>query len=127
MIYADTSALTKLVISEQHTESMLAISAGTMVSSELAITELRRAVRHHAPDRMVVAERLLSEITTIAISRDILRLAGSLDPATMRSLDAIHLATAILVRDDIDALVAYDERLLSAARLAGIPTASPGL
>ena len=127
MIYVDTSALAKLVISEAESAAMRDFAEADMVTSALASTELRRTVRRVAPHLAVEAERVLERVMQLVVDTEVLRAASSLDPKGLRTLDAIHLATAMRVRDDITALVAYDERLLSAARLAGIPTVSPGL
>ena len=127
MIYVDTSALAKLVIPEAESAAMRDFAEADMVTSALASTELRRTVRRVAPHLAVEAERVLERVMQLVVDTEVLRAASSLDPKGLRTLDAIHLATAMRVRDDITALVAYDERLLSAARLAGIPTASPGL
>lgn len=127
MIYVDTSALVKLVIPETESASMREYATDTLVTSALTAAELRRTVRRMAPHLMVEAEQVLGQVTQLSIDADVLRSAGGLDPLTLRTLDAIQLATALRVRDELDAFVAYDSRLLEAARLAGIPTASPGL
>jgi predicted nucleic acid-binding protein len=128
VIYIDTSALAKLVVPEPESESLGAYlsEAPGIVTSALTAIELKRAVRRHQPARLVAAEGLLLTIATIELSREVLRTAGSLAPAALRTLDAIHLASALLVRDELDMFVAYDSRLLDAATAAGIPTASPG-
>lgn len=127
MIYVDTSALAKLVIPEAESEAMSAFAVDSMLTSALASTELRRTVRRMAPHLLVEAEQVLARVVQLTIDADVLRAAGALDPLSLRTLDAIHLATALRVRDDIDTFVAYDRRLLEAAHAAGIPTASPGL
>ncbi len=127
MIYVDTSALAKLVLSEAQSASMREIAVDSMVTSALTTTELRRTVRRYAPHLAVAAESVLAGVMTLAVDAEVLRAASTVDPLTLRSLDAIHLASAMSVRDALDVFVAYDERLLDAARLAGIPTASPGL
>jgi len=127
VIYVDTSALVKLVIPETESASMREYVTDTLVTSALTAAELRRTVRRMAPHLMVEAEQVLGQVTQLSIDADVLRSAGGLDPLSLRTLDAIHLATALRVRDELDAFVAYDSRLLEAARLAGIPTASPGL
>ena len=126
MIYVDTSALVKIVVSEVHSESMRRYAVRPMVTSDLTAVELRRAVRRIAPERLVLVDGVLAQPLKLSIDAGILRTASMLDPANLRTLDAIHLASALVVRDELEAFVAYDERLLEAARLAGIPTVSPG-
>lgn len=68
---------------------------------------------------------LLTTIGRVEISDPVIESAGRLPDPLLRSLDAIHLATALLIRDDVDVLVSYDQRLLDAAQAHGIPTAAP--
>ena len=127
MIYVDTSALTKLLVAEAESVAMRELAGTPMITSALTAAELRRAVRRRAPSLAVEAEHVLDRLTTVAIDAQLLRAAGAVGPVELKTLDAIHLATALVVRDEITAFVAYDERLLDAARLAGIPTLSPGV
>ena len=95
------------------------------VSCDLARTELLRAVRHAALDRAVQARAVLDSITLTEVTTAIFESAGRLDPTALRGLDAIHLAAAISLGDDLDGIVAYDERLAQAAQVNGIPVTSP--
>lgn len=127
MIYVDTSALTKLLVAEPESAAMRELADSPMITSAITTAELRRAVRRRAPSLAVHVERVIERLTTVAVDAHLLRAAGMVAPDELKTLDAIHLATALAVRDDITVFVAYDDRLLSAARLAGIPTESPGL
>lgn len=126
--YLDTSALVKLVVIEDETAALrqwLLEADRAPVSSDLARTELMRAVRRSAPDRVVQARAVLDSITLIEVDSQAFEQAGRLDPALLRTLDALHLAVALELGDDLDAMVTYDERLAQAARLNGVPTAAP--
>ena len=68
---------------------------------------------------------LLGEVTLVELTPSLLESAGRLPDPSLRSLDAIHVATALLVRDEIDAVISYDQRMLTAAAAHGLPTASP--
>jgi uncharacterized protein len=68
---------------------------------------------------------LLADVAQIDVSDAVIESAGRLPDPMLRSLEAIHLATALLVRDDIDVLLSYDDRLVTAAKAHDIPTASP--
>ena len=126
MIYLDSSAIVKLVMAEQESVALEEYLSGTaMISSSLAATEVRRTVRRWTPDQLVVTETILGLIPLIAIGAEVLRIAESLEPTSLRTLDAIHLASALLVRAQLDTFVAYDARLLEAAHSAGLVTASP--
>jgi predicted nucleic acid-binding protein len=127
-LYLDSSAFVKLVIEETESRavrSLLARRASRRVSSALLRTEALRAVRHLGPDGLSIVRDGLRRVDLIAIDDRILDSAGTLEPRVLRTLDAIHLATAIAVGDDLQAIVTYDERMVEAARLLGLPTATP--
>ncbi len=126
--YLDTSALAKLVVAEPETAALrawLAEQDRTLVSSDLVRTELTRAVRRVAPERMVDAHAVLDGLTLLTVPASMFAAAGRLDPVDLRSLDAVHLAAALELGDDLEGLVAYDERLQRAARLNGIDVIAP--
>ena len=127
-LYLDSSAFVKLVVEETETaavRSLLARRASRRVSSALLRTEALRAVRHLGPDALTIVRGGLRRVDLIAIDDRILDSAGTLEPRVLRTLDAIHLATAIAVGDDLEAIVTYDERMVEAARLLGLSTATP--
>lgn len=128
MIYVDSSALVKLVLPEAESSSMIEFAAkfDTLVTSAIGAIEFRRAVKRHYAQQLWAVERVLAEMTILELSHEVRRTAELLEPMILRTLDAIHLASALVIREELEAFVAYDERLLEAARLAGIPTASPG-
>lgn len=126
--YLDTSALAKLVVAEPETTALgewLASADRRPVASSLARTELLRAVRRVAPDRMVRARAVLDSVTLLRVTTAVFDQAGRLDPAALRSLDALHLAVALDLGDDLEGLVTYDGRLADAARGNGIPVTAP--
>lgn len=95
------------------------------VSSDLTTTELLRAVRRFEAESMPEARRVLAQLTLVEITPEICERAAMLHPLHLRSLDAIHLATALDLGDEVDGLVTYDERLARAASEYGIPTLAP--
>ena len=124
----DTSALVKLIVDEPETGALrewLAVEPREPVSCDLARTELLRVVRRTAPDRAVAARRLLEAVTLTQVTTAVFEQAGRLDPASLRSLDAIHLAAALDLGDDLDGLVTYDSVLARAAASAGIEVTAP--
>ncbi len=126
--YLDTSALVKLVVAEDETAALrawLGEADRAPVTCDLARTELLRAVRRAAPDRVTRARAVLDSVTLIEVTTSIFEQAGRLDPTTLRSLDALHLAAALELGDDLDGMVTYDERLAEAAQLNGIPVTAP--
>ena len=127
-LYLDSSAFVKLVVEEKETAAVrtfLAERDGRRVASALLRTESLRAVRHLGPDALAAIREGLRRVDLIGIDDRILDAAGTLEPLVLRTLDAIHLATAMAVGDDLEAIVTYDDRMVDAARLLGLPTASP--
>jgi predicted nucleic acid-binding protein len=127
MLYLDSSAIVKLVTREPGTTELVqAIRTDPeVVSSALARTEVVRAVRRSG-GRSARAETVLERTALVHIDEQILRSASQLGPRELRTLDAIHLATALSLADDLDALVTYDTRLAHAAMNAGLEVRSPG-
>jgi uncharacterized protein len=125
--YFDSSALVKLVLDEPESQALFDfMGTSGAISSNVARTEVYRAVVRVEPTRGVDVVALLQQVALIPLTPDILETAGRLMPSSMRSLDAIHLASALLIRDDLEAFVAYDARLLNAAAALGLPVVSPG-
>lgn len=127
--YLDTSALLKLVVAEPETvalQTWLAETGGEWVSSDLARTELMRAVRRAAPDHLVRARAVLDSVTLLEVTTEIFEEAGRLDPRILRTLDAVHLAAALALGDDLEGIVTYDERLAAAAQSSGVASMAPG-
>lgn len=128
-VYLDASALVKLVIGEAETEALRAYLADVPLrySSRLAATEVRRAVRRQverdAADRV---EEVLATLRIVEFDDDLSRSAAEMGPRGLRTLDAIHLASALLVADGLRAVIAYDARLADASRAAGLEVIAPG-
>jgi len=126
--YVDTSALVKLVVAETETvalRSWLQETDRELVASDLARTELMRAVRRSVPDRLLQARAVLDSVTLVEVRTSMFEGAGRLDPVWLRSLDAIHLAAALDLGDDLEGLVTYDDRLAEAAMANGVQVVAP--
>ena len=130
LYYADTSAVLKLVAEETHSKAFAAFYDGhadaEWVSSALLRIEVTRAVARAMPALLPEARDLLTAFSYIAIDDEVVDAAMSEPDRRLRSLDAIHLATARIVAPELEALVAYDDRLIKAAADAGLATVSPG-
>ncbi len=87
--------------------------------------ELMRTIRRRRPVFAPAALRLLARVVEIDLDRSVLEAAATLQPASVRTLDAIHLATAATLGNNLEALVTYDTRMAVVARAAGLPVASP--
>ncbi|MGH8987655.1 MAG: PIN domain-containing protein [Acidimicrobiales bacterium] len=126
--YLDTSAAAKLVVFEPESEAMASWAAGhetRVVASDLLRTELLRATRRAAPDRMQRARVVLDALTLFSLTSGAFERAATLDPDELRSLDALHLAAALELGDELDGIVTYDDRLAAAAALYGVAVISP--
>lgn len=128
-VYLDSSAFVKVVVEERESEALRTFLSGhpaRRVSSALLRTEALRAVRHLGPEALATVREGLRRVDLIGIDDRILDAAGILEPRIVRTLDAIHLATALTIGDDLYAIVTYDDRMAAAARLLGLPTTTPG-
>ena len=126
--YIDTSALAKLVVAEAESEPLkdwVEREQRDLIACDLVRTELQRAVRRVAPDHATRSRAVLDSITLTAVTPAIFEEAGRLDPATLRSLDAIHLASALDLGDDLEGLITYDDRLAAASEANGVAVVAP--
>lgn len=129
MIYLDSSALLKLVHEEPESAGLaawLAAHAGeTLVSSELAKVEVIRASRRVDPEAAADARSLVAGLDLVPITGAVLDRACEIGETSLRSLDAIHLASALILAEDLSAFVAYDRRMLAAATTVGLSPTVP--
>jgi uncharacterized protein len=127
LAYVDASAFVKLVVREPESEALVAALGAwpRRVSSALLVVEAVRASARVSDQASRRAESLLSGLTLVPVSLEVLRSAARLDPARLRSMDAIHLATALSLGDDLGVVFAYDERLRAAAAEGSLPVAAP--
>lgn len=131
MIYLDTAALVKLIRPEPETAALtdwLDDHTGIpWVSSTLIEVELPRALRRTEPNLLTDVPAVIARVARYEIDETVRTIAASYPDPNLRSLDAIHLATAREVFGHrLAAFVSYDQRLLAAAAAAGLPTISPG-
>ena len=124
--YLDASALVKLVIPEPESEALRRYLHGwpLLASCALVRTELLRAVGPHGADAVQAARAVLAELDLAELDAELLDLAGTLE-GELRSLDAIHVASALEFGEELDALVTYDRRMATAAAALGLRTVSP--
>jgi predicted nucleic acid-binding protein len=129
MIYLDSAAVVKLVHAEPETAALrgwLDERAQTQwISSVLTEIESFRALARYAPEAAFRLPAIMDQIDLIDVDQRIRMLARMVTPATVRSLDAIHLGTALRYRPSLTSFVTYDKRLLDAARAADLPIDSP--
>jgi uncharacterized protein len=129
VIYIDTSALVKLLFDEPEstalTDWLTQKTEIPKVSSDLSTVELLRTCQRIDGSLVDDARRLLGGVDLVPIDHVIVERAAILVPRDLRSLDAIHLASALSLIEDLTDFVAYDDRLCSAAEQVGLPVVSP--
>ena len=129
MIYLDTSAAAKLVHPEAESQALAVFLVARLTtplgSSALLYRELVRAVSQHRPELAGRAELLLQRIMMVPLGSDVMRGAATIGTPLLRTLDALHLATAAVVASQLDAFVTYDKRLAEAAAGIGLEVATP--
>jgi predicted nucleic acid-binding protein len=125
--YVDSSALVKLVVREVESAALLRYlrRRRTLVSSALARTEVLRALLPLGRQAVERGRDILMRIDLVRVNDVVLEAAGVLLPINLRSLDAIHLATAQQLGTDLSRVVTYDERMAVAARALGLRVISP--
>lgn len=129
MIYLDSAALVKLVHAEAGSQALRDWlgdhSSLGWISSVLVEVETVRALARHAPEAVGRLPLILDLMVLVEISPEVRALAQRITPPAVRTLDAIHLATALRMSDQLTSLVTYDRRLADAATAAGLTVDSP--
>jgi predicted nucleic acid-binding protein len=129
LIYLDTSAFLKTVRAEPQSAAprsyLETLEAPQFISSALLSVEARRSVLRNDPTRLPRTDLALFDVEQVEISDIVLETASRMPDPLLRTLDAIHVATAVLIRENVDVLVSYDKRMLTAAAAQGLPIASP--
>jgi predicted nucleic acid-binding protein len=125
--YLDSSAIVKLVVAEPESRALRRYLARrkVLVASALVRTEVARAVLGVGPEAVTRVPEVLRRIDLVRVGDRVLVAAGGLAPAELRSLDAIHLATAQLLGSSLARVVTYDERMADAAVALGMKVAAP--
>jgi predicted nucleic acid-binding protein len=129
MIYLDSAAVVKLVHAEPESAALRSWlderAEIQWISSVLTEIEPFRALARYAPEAASRLPAVLDQITLIDLDQRILMPAQTVTPATVHSLDAIHLGTALRSRSSLTSFLTYDKRLLDAAQAADLPIDAP--
>ena len=126
-VYLDSSAIVKLAVREPESDALRRHlrRRRPWVSSALARTEVLRSLLVGGEEALAAGRRVLARCDLVRVNDRVLALAGTLLPPDLRSLDAIHLATAERLRDEVTELVIYDDRMAAAARELGFRVSAP--
>lgn len=126
--YLDSSAILKTIFEEKERLELLRVLTTQSTSSRLARVEVRRTVARLAPTKVVEVNQELEKINFAPISDAILLAAENLSPdITLRTLDAIHIATVMSLEGSIKGLITYDKQMIVNAKKLGIKVISPGM
>jgi len=127
LTYVDSSAIVKLVVAEPESKALRRYLSRRqpLVSSALARTEVARALLPSGPEAVARGHDALQRIQLLRVNDRVLSDAGRMEPAELRSLDAIHLASASQLGASVKQIVTYDERMAGAAKAIGWSVASP--
>jgi len=127
VVYLDSSALVKLVVAEPESAALRRFlrTEPDRASCALARVEVIRAVRLHGPAATARARQLLRRLDLVQLDDDLLDQAGALGGGVFRSLDAIHLAAAETLGDELTTVVTYDDRMTAAAGRLGLDVTAP--
>lgn len=130
MIYLDTSAMVKLVAAEPESAKLIEWLNGrteeALATSVIGHVELVRAARRIGHSAVLAAQRIANGIDTLLLTESVAAMAHTIGSSELRTLDAIHLATAAVYRGRISAFCAYDVRLLAAAKAEDLAVTAPG-
>lgn len=125
--YLDSSAIVKLVVQEPESGALRRYlrRRQPLISSALARTEVLRALLPAGDEAVTRGRTVLQRIDLVRVNDRILSAAGVLRPPELRSLDAIHLATAAELGDELSVLVTYDDRMVNAVKQMGYKIVQP--
>ncbi len=124
-LYLDSSALVKLVMEESESLSLeVAVLGLALTTSRISVVEVTKAAARSGPE--ADPAEILSLVALLDVDAPVTALAAITGGPALRALDAIHIATAVLLGPDIESFITYDTRQAEAARAAGLRVIAPG-
>jgi predicted nucleic acid-binding protein len=126
--YIDSSAIIKLIRLENESKALVAALPKRIISSNLSRVEVLRTIKIHANESLESAYAILAEIEMLLIDNTVMNTAEGLPPfITLRTLDSIHLASALTLKNDIEGIITYDKDMAKASLAMDLKTLSPGV
>lgn len=126
--YIDSSAILKLIFTEKETPALDKVMSNKMVTSTLTRVEVKRAVNRINSTKSKVANDVLAQLQYIELDSQTLNLAEAFSPdVTLRTLDAIHVASVLRISEAVQGIITYDKQMIANAEKMGIKVLSPGL
>jgi predicted nucleic acid-binding protein len=126
--YIDSSAILKLIFTEKETPALDKVMDNKMVTSTLTRVEVKRAVSRINSTNLKVATEVLAQLQYTDLDSQTLNLAEAFSPdVTLRTLDAVHVASVLRISEAVQGIITYDKQLIANAEKMGIKVLSPGL
>ena len=125
--YIDSSAILKLIFTEKETPALDKVMDNKMVTSTLTRVEVKRAVSRINSTNLKVATEVLAQLQYTDLDSQTLNLAEAFSPdVTLRTLDAVHVASVLRISDAVEGIITYDKQMIANAERMGIKVLSPG-
>lgn len=126
--YIDSSAILKLLISEKESIALAAFLDAPVMTSVISRVEVIRSLNRISPEKIAEGQAALSRFEMTPVSSPILMLAENFPVSiTLKSLDAIHVATVIFLNKSVKGVITYDKQMIKTAKELGIKVVSPGM
>jgi predicted nucleic acid-binding protein len=126
MYYLDASAILKLIVEEKETVKLERFLSGNNCTSKISRIEVMRVINRAIPEAAESAQRTLSKFDYVNVSESVIRIAESfLGLPSLRSLDTIHVASALSVSNEIDGIISFDKKMISNAQSLGLTVHTP--
>ena len=128
MWYIDSSAIIKLIKPEKETAALIKKLPNGLIASRITRVEVIRTIIRHEPDFLDATYDVLADIQMVAVEDAIITIAENLPQfIDLRSLDSLHMASALSIKNVIKGVITYDKEMVKAAEALGFKTLSPGM
>ena len=128
MWYMDSSAIIKLIKPEKESAALIKKLPSSLITSRISRVEVARTIAKHEPDLLNTAYDVLADIQMIPVEDSIITIAENLPlHIDLRSLDSLHIASALHIRNALKGIITYDKEMVRAGIALGFNTMSPGV
>ena len=128
MWYMDSSAIIKLIKPEKESAALIKKLPSSLITSRISRVEVARTIAKHEPDLLNTAYDVLADIQMIPVEDSIITIAENLPlHIDLRSLDSLHIASALHIRNALKGIITYDKEMMRAGIALGFNTMSPGV
>lgn len=128
MWYMDSSAIIKLIKLEKESAALIRKLPPSLITSRISRVEVARTIAKHEPDLLDAAYDILADIQMIPVEDSIITIAENLPQhIDLRSLESLHIASAMAIRNALKGIISYDKEMVRAGISLGFKTMSPGV